>query len=261
MASAGRILIIPKGNYDASVTYEGLDLVYHNNTSWIAKKTTVGIEPNNTNSEYWHKLCESTDTTAIEQRLVALENKSDVDLSIYALKSSLESTNSNVSDVTEVALEAREIAYTNMANVKTVSNSVTDLSNQINNLPSSANTEIQTYVGNGTSGASNPCSVTFKNIVPKAILVIGWKQGNSNFQTNMQSGGYRYNVSFILCDEITTSFVMGAGFLFCDSTNQPSRYAKKSADGKTIYWYIEGDGKSQEQINQNGYKYYILGMA
>ena len=56
MTSAGRILIMPKGEYNPSVTYEMLDLVYFNGTSWIAKKTTVGIEPNTDNGEYWHNL-------------------------------------------------------------------------------------------------------------------------------------------------------------------------------------------------------------
>ena len=61
MTSAGRILIMPKGNYVESVTYEMLDLVYYDSAAWLAKKTTVGIEPNEANGEYWHKLCESTD--------------------------------------------------------------------------------------------------------------------------------------------------------------------------------------------------------
>ena len=56
MASAGRILIMPKGNYDSSVTYEMLDMVYYNGTSWLAKKTAKGIEPSEANSEHWHNL-------------------------------------------------------------------------------------------------------------------------------------------------------------------------------------------------------------
>ena len=56
MASAGRILIMPKGNYNAETQYEMLDLVYHNGTSWLAKKTTKGIEPGEANSEHWHNL-------------------------------------------------------------------------------------------------------------------------------------------------------------------------------------------------------------
>ena len=56
MASAGRILIMPKGNYDSSVTYEMLDMVSYNGTSWLAKKTVSGIEPSAANSEYWHNM-------------------------------------------------------------------------------------------------------------------------------------------------------------------------------------------------------------
>lgn len=54
MANAGRILIIPRGNYDSSKTYEMLDLVNHNGVSWLAKKTVTGIEPSE--GEYWHPL-------------------------------------------------------------------------------------------------------------------------------------------------------------------------------------------------------------
>ena len=56
MASAGRILILPKGNYNASTTYDMLDLVNHNGKSWLAKKTSKGIEPSDANSEYWQNM-------------------------------------------------------------------------------------------------------------------------------------------------------------------------------------------------------------
>ena len=56
MVSAGRILIMPKGNYDSSVTYEMLDMVSHNGTTWVAKKTVKGIEPSAANSEHWHNM-------------------------------------------------------------------------------------------------------------------------------------------------------------------------------------------------------------
>ena len=56
MASAGRILIMPKGKYNAETEYEMLDLVEHNNRAWIAKKDCVGIEPSDTNKEYWHDM-------------------------------------------------------------------------------------------------------------------------------------------------------------------------------------------------------------
>ena len=58
MTSAGRILIMPKGDYNAETEYEMLDLVKHNGTSWLAKKESIGIEPSNDNSEYWQNLFE-----------------------------------------------------------------------------------------------------------------------------------------------------------------------------------------------------------
>lgn len=57
MDSAGRILILPKGNYDANTEYEMLDLVYYNKGSWIARKKSKGIEPNDVNIEYWQRMC------------------------------------------------------------------------------------------------------------------------------------------------------------------------------------------------------------
>lgn len=56
MASAGRILIMPKGAYNSNTTYEMLDLVNHNGISWLAKKTVVGIEPSDANAEYWQNM-------------------------------------------------------------------------------------------------------------------------------------------------------------------------------------------------------------
>lgn len=144
MTSAGRILIIPKGNYDSSVTYEMLDLVYHNNTSWVAKKTSVGIEPTDANSNEWHKLCDSTDLTVIEQRLTALENKGNVDLSGYALKSSVESTNKNVSNLTTEVSGIKTSVTNNATNISNVSakanaleTSVAALQNSFNSLGAS----------------------------------------------------------------------------------------------------------------------------
>ena len=73
MVSAGRILIMPTGNYDSGATYEMLDLVFHGGASWVAKKTATGIEPSVANAEYWMLMCSGTDITALEQRMAALE--------------------------------------------------------------------------------------------------------------------------------------------------------------------------------------------
>jgi hypothetical protein len=51
MAIAGRVAIVPKGEYSNAVTYDKLDLVMFNNDAYVAKKASTGIEP--TNDEYW----------------------------------------------------------------------------------------------------------------------------------------------------------------------------------------------------------------
>lgn len=51
MATAGRILIIPKGKYNEETQYELLDLVSHGGKGWICKKPCIGIEP--ADGEYW----------------------------------------------------------------------------------------------------------------------------------------------------------------------------------------------------------------
>lgn len=57
MAVAGRVLIVPKGDYESSTVYNMLDLVTHDNKPWLCKKNnTVGQEPSNDNSTYWQLL-------------------------------------------------------------------------------------------------------------------------------------------------------------------------------------------------------------
>ena len=55
MASAGRILIIPKGDYSDQTTYTNLDLVFYNNTSWLCRKECKGVKPSSATSEYWFR--------------------------------------------------------------------------------------------------------------------------------------------------------------------------------------------------------------
>lgn len=54
--SAGRVLIRPSGDYDASTTYEMLDLVEYAGTSYICKQTSQGHLP--TDTAYWQVLAE-----------------------------------------------------------------------------------------------------------------------------------------------------------------------------------------------------------
>jgi hypothetical protein len=53
MTTAGRILIIPKGDWSADTQYDMLDLVRHNKASWISKRANKGVEPSEANSDDW----------------------------------------------------------------------------------------------------------------------------------------------------------------------------------------------------------------
>lgn len=54
MAIAGRVAIVPKGDWSADATYKRLDAVTYNNTLYFAKKDVLaGIATSNT--EYWSK--------------------------------------------------------------------------------------------------------------------------------------------------------------------------------------------------------------
>ena len=53
MAIAGRVLIMPKGDWNPTTDYNMLDLVRHNNASWISKRANKGVEPSEANNEDW----------------------------------------------------------------------------------------------------------------------------------------------------------------------------------------------------------------
>lgn len=52
MNDAGRVGFIVRGNYDSSTAYDFLDIVFYQNSSYVAKKITVGNTPV-ANDEYW----------------------------------------------------------------------------------------------------------------------------------------------------------------------------------------------------------------
>lgn len=54
MAIAGRVAIVPKGDWSADATYKRLDAVTHNNTLYFAKKE-VSAGTSTSNTEYWSK--------------------------------------------------------------------------------------------------------------------------------------------------------------------------------------------------------------
>ena len=56
MENAGRILLMPKGDYSASTTYAMLDIVNHSGASWVCKQACTGQTPSDSNTAYWQRL-------------------------------------------------------------------------------------------------------------------------------------------------------------------------------------------------------------
>ncbi len=61
MAIAGRVLMIPKGNYDANTEYEMLDIVTENGMAYIARRKVQGVAPSQDNGDNWQVLVDISD--------------------------------------------------------------------------------------------------------------------------------------------------------------------------------------------------------
>jgi len=54
MVNAGRILIMPQGDWNALITYDMLDLVAYNGVAYLARQTSIGQNPStDTSMTYW----------------------------------------------------------------------------------------------------------------------------------------------------------------------------------------------------------------
>ena len=146
MASAGRILIIPKGAWDSGIEYSALDLVTHNSAAWIAKNKNTNIVPEK-NSEYWMELITLPvannlgtevegyllDATQGRILLEKIEEQADIiaEMSeeIEGLKSVLEDTNNDLDEhrvaLDELNAKIEELKVT-LANIPTITSGTTE---------------------------------------------------------------------------------------------------------------------------------------
>ena len=268
MASAGRILIMPKGNYDANTEYEMLDLVFNGGASWVAKKNVKGIEPTDDTSEHWMKMCESVDLTEIIMRIAALESQmlgtislDDIDLTPYATKSELTNyaTKTDIFALDEKAdwIQNRTVALENA--VSTLNGAISGNSTKM---------KIMSYKGNGTWGYYNPCSLYCEDFAPRVIIYLGYQTyyvnggSISNVQHSPTASGKIWTESAMFCDHLTTEYQYHFGFKEASNNDNNLNYAKKSADGKTVYWYINGDAATSfSQLNHEYNTYYFLAIG
>ena len=143
--------------------------------------------------------------------------------------------------------------------------------NSINNaLDGKARIQTGSYVGTGTYGANNPCSLTF-NFVPKLLIFFN-KDCNGLFLTDGYSQvGY---IGIVNLTTLTTSYTRGgvvsSSFSDYDGDGYSTinGYSLKSSNGKTIKWYCEGSKSgftypriTKAQLNENNITYYYMGVG
>lgn len=108
------------------------------------------------------------------------------------------------------------------------------------------------YNGTGGYGAGSPCSITC-SFVPKTIEILSW---------SLYDGKYVYGTPFdvVVMSRLSTEYVQGVGFCYVNVVQSGNTsFAKKSADGKTLYWYNTTDARVQCNESGNTYWWRALG--
>lgn len=119
-----------------------------------------------------------------------------------------------------------------------------------------ARVQVLSYVGTGTYGSSNPCSLTF-DFAPKVVRLLGEISSGGNFTVCSiypMNANYGVNSAILFTKALTTTYKARLGF---SENNYTNSYCKISQDGKTITWYNTGN----DQINTAGYTYYFLALG
>ena len=98
-----------------------------------------------------------------------------------------------------------------------------------------ARVQVVSYVGTGTYGSSNPCSLTF-DFEPKAVVIQGCMNG--------------YDNSTVMIRNATPINLNLSGHLRLNSTGW---------NGKTFSWY--SSSSAEYQANSSGYTYYVLAIG
>ena len=112
-----------------------------------------------------------------------------------------------------------------------------------------ARVQVLSYVGTGTQGASNPCSITAD--FPMKMVVYA-------FAENLTNSAPKY--IYQILDWVSTSYSSKQGL---GSDSNGTLMGKKSADSKTLSWYIDTSYTDQAwvQLNESGKKYTFLAIG
>lgn len=111
--------------------------------------------------------------------------------------------------------------------------------------------ETGSYVGTGTYGSSNPCSITF-GFAPTLLIVEGDKASSSS------GNAYYTGIPYLF-----TSSYLKVAQLDANSANVYDNVVTVSNGGQTISWYSASGVVAAHQLNESGttYRYIAIGAA
>jgi hypothetical protein len=135
--------------------------------------------------------------------------------------------------------------------------SLEELATELSPILGAAKIQTGSYVGTGANAtASAPMELTF-DFVPAVVLMLAYAETAGGSLHNLKNS---YGVlPDVFCSLLTTSFT-SEGFAY-GSADVSKFYAKKSNDGKTIYWYATDGGGNYSCYNHQDYEYHWLAIG
>ena len=131
---AGRIMIVPKGSYDANTLYKILDAVTLDNKLWLAKKSNlIGIEPSESNIDSWMLCVDGTTDvhgleTEMDTKFKNVETKfGDVETKFGDVETQIQNISSELSTKTEDVNALSAIVNTNKSEITGLGTRVSSL--------------------------------------------------------------------------------------------------------------------------------------
>ena len=98
--SAGRVLLIPKGDWNAETTYTGLDWVRHNGAAWVCKNTCTNVEPTEENSDNWQIIARDGQSGSVINVDAAMSDTSENPVQNKVIKKYVDEHSTDISDMT-----------------------------------------------------------------------------------------------------------------------------------------------------------------
>lgn len=123
-----------------------------------------------------------------------------------------------------------------------------------------AQVQVVSYVGTGTWGAGNPCSITFR-FAPKIVLALthNYRSYNGVHYWSSISNFPETVLTMVQASAFTAEYSYTAAFS-SSTSNRENYFGKKSSDGRTFSWYCVSNSP-EYFFNRVGVEYCFVGIG